>query len=688
MQEAERIYHMAVLGRTLEHLGVQMYKRRDTAIAELVANCWDAGAEHVWIEVPGAAAYSPASSTIVIEDTGVGMTPDQVEDDYLVLGRNRRSAGAPTPPGRAVMGRKGIGKLAGFGIASKMDLLTWRDDIATQITLDVAQLKLEPKSMANVAIPGRIFDPPADVRSPQGTRLTLRTLKQASPPDIAGLREALARRFSRTVRGHMAIEVNGEVLTEPSIDFAMRVPADGQTADSLEDGNSVSYYYGFSRTTLKSRELRGITIYVNGKTAQAPPFFFDVESTASGQHGTKYLIGAVEADFLDAGVDDESDVISTDRQEIDWERPDTTAFYSWGQELTRRALREYRDERKKTITNKVLSDPGLRDRIDRLDPASKKQVERFLGLLGLAEADEEQELELASNLIAAYEYRNFHDFIDQLEDVGDDPEQLHLLLKHMMQWKVLEGRAVLEVIKGRLSIVERFHAMIVNDAPETAHRVGDANMHDLLADYPWLIHPEWQVLSEETTISRQLIEWARSDLAEQLTEEEARQRYDFLALVDPSLLVIVEIKRSGYTVELDDLLRLLKYKANLERAHATPIVMVLVSSGNYAFDTTSYQQMTNLHLLTWAAMHERSSAYYRHYEAVLEGDVESSDFHRKSVEVARTRSVLEHGAYRGRALRSEGLGPQDAPDYKAIWEHVSGEGTSTDTPQDPPSAET
>ena len=48
----DRQFSIQVLGRTLEHLGTQMYKRRDVAIAELVANAWDAGATHVQITLP------------------------------------------------------------------------------------------------------------------------------------------------------------------------------------------------------------------------------------------------------------------------------------------------------------------------------------------------------------------------------------------------------------------------------------------------------------------------------------------------------------------------------------------------------------------------------------------------------------------------------------------------------------
>jgi len=84
----DRIFHITVLGRTLEHLGTQMYKRRDVAIAELVANCWDAGAENVAITLPADGPYDPDTSQVNVADDGVGMSDDEVENNYLVIGRN------------------------------------------------------------------------------------------------------------------------------------------------------------------------------------------------------------------------------------------------------------------------------------------------------------------------------------------------------------------------------------------------------------------------------------------------------------------------------------------------------------------------------------------------------------------------------------------------------------------------
>jgi hypothetical protein len=52
------------------------------------------------------------------------MTGDELTDNFLVIGLNPRTKPQEkTPEGRLPMGRKGIGKLAGFGIAKTIDIL-------------------------------------------------------------------------------------------------------------------------------------------------------------------------------------------------------------------------------------------------------------------------------------------------------------------------------------------------------------------------------------------------------------------------------------------------------------------------------------------------------------------------------------------------------------------------------------
>jgi len=555
------------------------------------------------------------------------------------------------------MGRKGIGKLAGFGIAERMKVLTWCDEKSTEFTLDAASLKSDDNQVADVQIKGKIGPAPEGLGA-SGTKLTLTGLKQVTPINVEKLREALSRKFSRRVRGEMTIAVNLVAVGEPNLEIEYRFPPDGMQVEEIEPGKTVSYYYAFAKETIKSTELRGFAVYVRGKTAQAPPFFFNVEGTASGQHATRYVTGDIEADFIDQDPNDSADVVSTDRQEVDWEAGITAKLNEWGQELSRRVLREWTERRAKKLTDWVQADAGFRDRIERLDPGSKKQIGSFLKSLAQVEPETESARALVDSLIRAYEFRHFTDVTAKLESVGDDPDALHEVLTQLTDWKVLESRAVLEIVKGRLAIIDKFEKMIVNNAPETAHEIGKDNLHDMIASFPWLLEPEWQVLAEEKRITTQLREWQAED------EENADEleRYDFLALEDHESLVVVEIKRPGHAVTLDDLQRVERYKERLAKARPG-ITMVVVGGGTFDMSPEAKQSWidrADARLWTWAQVFQRARGHYEHWRAVLEGDVTATGFAVKEREVAETRRVLESGtAFRGREARAAGLGPQD-----------------------------
>lgn len=539
----------------------------------------------------------------------------------------------------------------------------WRNNEATTLTLNIEDLKKEDDSTENVPIEGLVGAPPNNVVSPTGTMVELKELKHKTPLDLEALKESLGRRFSRLVLGRMKIHVNDEEVDRPHLKLAKRFPEEeGEYATKkLSDGNTVSYYYAFAEKPIQSSQMRGFTVYVQGKTAQAPPFFFNVEGTASGQHGTRYVTGEIISDFLDEGTDDETDLIATDRQEIEWENEITQELYKWGQELSRKALREHAAYKGEKAEEEVLENEELRTRIERLDQKSQGQVSKFLKQLGGADPEPEGVYDLADSLIKAFEYRHFHDVIAQIENVGEDPAQLTLLLSHLSQWKVLESRAILEVVKGRLDIIDKFHHMIVNNAPETPRGSRD-NMHDLLAGYPWLLNPEWQVLAEEKTISRQLREWNAKDVE----DEENRTRYDFLALSDERRLVIIEIKRSGHQVTLDELQRLERYYAKLAPAQDGNLYMVMICGSRDGIPQNtlrSWDEREDGDVRVWSEIYQKTRRYYEHYRAILEGDVQHDHFSKKETEIARTREVVARGSvHRGRDLRAEGLGSQDA-DY-------------------------
>src|ERR1700686_296517 len=110
--EDQRLY-LRFSGRIIDSLGIQMYQSPTAAIAELIANAWDADAKKVDVELPDNVGEA---AEIEIRDDGVGMTFEECQEKYLNVGRNRRlgRGGSYTAGNRPCLGRKGIGKFAGF----------------------------------------------------------------------------------------------------------------------------------------------------------------------------------------------------------------------------------------------------------------------------------------------------------------------------------------------------------------------------------------------------------------------------------------------------------------------------------------------------------------------------------------------------------------------------------------------
>jgi len=221
-------------------------------------------------------AIRKRKSEIVIRDSGEGMDTDAIQRCYLVVGRNRRQEQGSENRGRKIMGRKGIGKLAGFGLAEHVRVITWqKDKPVIQFDMSLNQLnKTKAGEAERITFPWTIIHKEKDWTE-SGTIITLSKLRHSTPIDVAVLTETLARRFSRTVLGEMEILVNNSRLPESQLEAIYSFPEDGgfQT-DTLPGGQSVKYRYKYSQKPIHSKEMQGFTIQTNERTAEAPPFFF------------------------------------------------------------------------------------------------------------------------------------------------------------------------------------------------------------------------------------------------------------------------------------------------------------------------------------------------------------------------------------------------------------------------------
>lgn len=160
----------------LESLGLNMYTSIGKSLSEFVANAYDADSSRVVIAIPFddierereilrekakaevaegkrdkfTVLVDPLPNTIqiVISDNGHGMSPADIENKLLVVSRNRRVESLKSEKGeRFVMGRKGLGKLAGFGTAEKIVIRSKRkgESFATEFSMDYSEIKKQEK---------------------------------------------------------------------------------------------------------------------------------------------------------------------------------------------------------------------------------------------------------------------------------------------------------------------------------------------------------------------------------------------------------------------------------------------------------------------------------------------------------------------------------------------------------------
>ncbi len=401
--------------QTIEHLGVKMYSQLPNAIAELIANSYDAESPEVHIVLTD----NEEGKSIAVVDKGIGMSFEEINENFLRIGRKRRESDRGLSPNgkRKVTGRKGLGKLAFFGIGDTIQIITKKNGNCVNFTMnwdDIIHSKTpnyEPQYTIESCDPKE-----------QGTTIVLTNLKRKTAFDAEGLASSLARLFDFFDDDFVAdITLNGKAPI--SIDKTLRYRnIDSQFTWEIPAFNEAKTHYLYKKTIigeLLATEkplkpgLRGITLYAHGRMVNAPEFFDVGESS----HFYSYLTGWLDVDFVD---EQEEDIISTDRQSLSWDLPLTSELRKNLRQLLLSIERDWRAQRKtdrqRKITEKTKVD--VTQWYPTLTPDIQKGVEKIVdSVVENSELGNDKQSEVVEALhtlipeYAQYHWRRLHQMV-------------------------------------------------------------------------------------------------------------------------------------------------------------------------------------------------------------------------------------------------------------------------------------
>lgn len=130
MSQAPDDLNFSIDSRLLEELGENLVTRNHVAVAELIKNAYDADATQVELEFINARQENEDQpSEIRIEDDGVGMTYEEIDENWMRIGTTDKIRNPRTEKyGREKTGNKGIGRFSCRRLGYRLELTSTAKD--------------------------------------------------------------------------------------------------------------------------------------------------------------------------------------------------------------------------------------------------------------------------------------------------------------------------------------------------------------------------------------------------------------------------------------------------------------------------------------------------------------------------------------------------------------------------------
>jgi hypothetical protein len=369
----------------------------------------------------------------------------------------------------------------------------------------------------------------------------------------------------------MNVYINGIPLERFSIDLQFRLPqdqspegvvvdSDGWGLETLPSGQTVRWWIGFTEKPLVEGDQQGISILARNKMAQRP-FKFERSQGTTAQLGLEYLVGEVEADWLDEGSDIETDFIQSNRDQLQLEDARLDEFLQWGRRRLTWALRVRQELRADAAAAEAEQNVELEEMLEVYTTRERRAMLAVAGKLArLPEVDQADVNTIMRSVVDSRSDVQVRQLMEQIEE-EDEPVQDRMWAL-VAQFGLIDARRLMSVIEARIATIEKLQEAIDGGAREVP------DIHNLVRDDAWLLDPRWHLLGDELDVTT----LPGVDFQPE-TDAETGNHLDYLfglvpkepATVDE--VVVVEIKRGTHadgTLRRADLGEVQKFHAYVE----------------------------------------------------------------------------------------------------------------------------
>jgi hypothetical protein len=636
---------------------------------------------------------SDSGYTISVSDTGHGMDPDVVNPFYLKVGGERRkdpSRGDKTLLyGRRVMGRKGVGKLAPFGICETLEVISsggqeidgvdgQGDKARGYRTAHFIMRRSQIMSDDDRNYEPEVGALDETVRPNAGTRIVLRDFNRRQVPDMETFARQLAQRFGveranwriKLVDTNLAVGTDGrerivggfEIATMPNTKIVLNGPTTeavdasrcsefsakdekgqdvaGASAGFVSSNGKfypVTGWVGYAKESYRDDLMAGIRIYCRGKIAAQTPVF-NRKSGFTGEHSVRsYLVGELNADWLD----EDEDLIQTDRRDILWSDELGQEFERWGQGIVALVGTRSREPEKKKIWDEFLETGDVLNKVkeaypgERWKPIREKTMAlaRLMGeRLRPAEARDEVHV---NSLVQFSLMLGPHVILDEAlnEAASEEQAAIAVMATILRTARVAELSSYGMIAEKRVRVIERIIELKDDGASL------EQALQDSIEEAPWLVNPLWSPITANQSLSTLKSEFEKffkeqtGDAIELSNFDSGAKlkRPDFVLSADDFGLQIIEIKRPKHKLKNDEWDRIQVYIEQMDHFLVLPgheefkriykgftVTLVcdeigLTGAQLKAFD--SYKNERMVEHITWTAFLRRTEHMHKEFLA-------------------------------------------------------------------------